>query len=513
MARWRRGDTEAFNAVTSAGEKLRTAYEKSQLGQAYREGGEVTKPEDQAQLDYYKAQGLGARQSIDENNWYTPGTPEGAAAEAQNASAARLAKSYDQSYDAGSKYRVGSQSYDQAPTPQQLHRGGLERQMAFLASRGDVEGASTLGERISGLDTAAQQRELVKGQLAMQPGQLEAQKLGLEESKGKLERHRLADDAGKEYRADLKDPLAASQRLFNSNLAGAGQGDYANQDAQYKKGTGGINTVWFTDKKTGEVVPNSLRNFTDADAKKLVTDAYFHKLSSIDPEFAFRNADRVDKTAYQTRMADLEEKKINATEKYQNATSENQRQHYANELERIGNEAKKWSALYGQKQPQQDLYKYELEQKQKFDVAKEDILSKFQAGTLTEAEADKQLRFAAVKFGSAGTSLGAAPKAVAEDPDLDAARKRWAAGHMTDDEYFTYRNRSSALGGGLDGKLGAGGTRPTATPPLAMPGRPYYDTPAAQLRVIADRKGKVSSEEQRAALAELEARKTDSRMK
>ena len=46
MARWRRGDTEAFNAVTSAGEKLRTAYEKSQLGQAYREGGEVTKPED-----------------------------------------------------------------------------------------------------------------------------------------------------------------------------------------------------------------------------------------------------------------------------------------------------------------------------------------------------------------------------------------------------------------------------------------------------------------------------------
>jgi hypothetical protein len=233
MARWRRGDTEAFNAVTSAGEKLRTAYEKSQLGQAYREGGEVTKPEDQAQLDDYKAQGLGARQSIDENNWYTPGTPEGAAAEAQNASAARLAKSYDQSYDAGSKYRVGSQSYDQAPTPQQLHRGGLERQMAFLASRGDVEGASTLGERISGLDTAAQQRELVKGQLARQPLELEALTRAATRDKTELAREQTRDNTIKTFsaarEAALKGDYGPLQeivgRQYNNQLPGLNDGN------------------------------------------------------------------------------------------------------------------------------------------------------------------------------------------------------------------------------------------------------------------------------------------------
>lgn len=505
MARWRRGDTEAFNAVTSAGEKLRTAYEKSQAGQAFRDASQVTEAgQVQSAASRAEADALSAEDAK------TFGLTPGEQASGQYAQQAAIADASNKQYGLG---KNPTSFRSTAYTPEEQAAAGYRGQQTYYAASGDTEKALDLGLKSKAIEAAALQQELTKGQLAMQPGQLEAQKLGLEESKGKLERHRLADDAGKEYRADLKDPLAASQRLFNSNMAGAGQGDYANQDAQYKKGKDGVNTVWFTDKKTGEVVPNSLRNFTDAEAKKLVTDAYFHKLSSIDPEFAFKNADRVDKTAHQNRMADLEEKKINATEKYQNATSENQRQHYANELERIGNETKKWNALYGQKQPQQDLYKYQLEQQQKFDAAKEGILSKFQDGTLTEAEADKQLRFAAVKFGSAGTSLGAAPKAVSEHPDLDAARKRWAAGHMTDDEYAAIKNKLNALDGGLDGRLGAGGTKPTATPPLAMPGRPYYDTPDAQLRVLAARKGKVSSEEQRGALAELEARKTDSRMK
>jgi hypothetical protein len=182
--RWTRNDTAAYDAVSKAGQSIRDAYDKSRLGDAYKQGGLVTEVTDPELERMGQPGGLQTAQDNqdrvakfynDEADWEGPN----ADSYAGNRQAARgLQEAYrptseefaaaEQSYRdaaaASRKYKVGSgasaRQYDTAPTREQTHRGGLQSQLEYLSAQGDVDAAGKIVERLSAYDAAEQTKKL-----------------------------------------------------------------------------------------------------------------------------------------------------------------------------------------------------------------------------------------------------------------------------------------------------------------------------------------------------------------
>lgn len=370
--------------------------------------------------------------------------------------------------------------------------GAAPEQYRQVVAGGRALGAGNLtpedaAAQVSGYnDTLAQRRIGLAAQAGNFPAMAAYQAAGLYGTQKKLgeaqleaagysnAEHARADKWAKEYADASKDPVAALQKLYNNNEFWAGKGEHAGQNVEVVKHTDGSATVRFVTKEAtmgenGAEIPAGTpvgepTSISAPQAKSMLADSYMERLNSISPTYAMHNATRLDKKAFQDKQLALEAEKNRITEAFHTATTDNQKTHFANELLKIEQEGKKWQALYGQKQPQQELYSYQLDQQKKFDTAKEGILTKLQAGDLTEAEADKQLRFASVKFGAAGTSLGAAAKPASADPYVDSLAKALGGGHITPQQYQEEMSKYQILKGVTD----AGGPPPKGA--AAAPG-------------------------------------------
>ena len=180
--RWTRNDTAAYEAVSKAGQSLRDAYDKYQLGSVYGQGGEVTEntlPEEKP-IEPYQRELMPGEAPPNSTTYRQPwesqdapvtagtsgglyrGAPaEGRAWESPDAS---VQKEYQNTPASRKKYTVGhgasAMDYDTAPTREQIHRGGLTAQYEHLSRQGDVDAAGKILERISASDAAEQQRKL-----------------------------------------------------------------------------------------------------------------------------------------------------------------------------------------------------------------------------------------------------------------------------------------------------------------------------------------------------------------
>jgi hypothetical protein len=315
---WRRGDTEAFNAVMTAGDKVRAMYEKYQAGQAYKEGSALTNPEDfttqEARRDV-AADVAGPRpgQEFDSYDFQRGGLGATAPAQQEYTDAANRAS---QASTAGTKYYVGAgdtkQAYDTAPTARQIHRGGLGGQAARLASMGDVEGASKLQERIDASEMQDHRR-------ALMPGELEAQKLGLSAQRRLQERDELdlrreatRDNIIKEY----GDAIRKAQAGDYSGLQTVAGSDYNNNVPGFDDGKRvrfiDGDAIAVTDEKGNGVT----RPLTKETALRMLEEGMSRRLSAIsakdwqhEREFRLTKGVRESEADYKKRMVKVAEDK------------------------------------------------------------------------------------------------------------------------------------------------------------------------------------------------------------
>lgn len=213
MARWRRGDTEAFNAVMSAGDKARAMYEKYQAGQAFKDASQVTEAgQVQSAASRAEADALSAQDA------QTFGIPPEEQASGQYAQRAAIADASNKQYGLG---KNPTSFRSTAYTPEEQAAAGYRGQQTYYAASGDTEKALDLGLKSKAIEAAALQQELTKGQLARQPLELENTQIGLQNNREEAKTRKARQDvmtkiAGVEARlADPKTRFEALTEISN----------------------------------------------------------------------------------------------------------------------------------------------------------------------------------------------------------------------------------------------------------------------------------------------------------
>jgi hypothetical protein len=198
--RWTANDSRAYRDVSDAGEKIRKSYEDYLSGQAYKEGAALKdgdKETAQGFLDQAAALPSAEKGDYD-NSDYAPG---GLGAKSNQQAAALRRQSAE------------------VLSPEARHMAGLQGQQRLYSERGDTRQAGQIGERIEGIRSnqmrmklgeeelarAPMQRELLQGQIDMQPGQRAAQGLAL--------RNAELDNKVKEFDTQFKE---ASRKGFTA---------------------------------------------------------------------------------------------------------------------------------------------------------------------------------------------------------------------------------------------------------------------------------------------------------
>ena len=306
MARWRRGDTEAFNAVMSAGDKARAMYEKYQAGQAFRDASQVTEQGGlgtQAQLDASRAEA----DALSAQDAETFGiTPE----ESASGQYAQQAATSNKQYGLG---KNPTSFRSTAYTPEEQAAAGYRGQQTYYAASGDTEKALDLGLKSKAIEAAALQQELTKGQLARQPLELEALTRAATRDKTELAREQTRDSTIKTFSAAREAALQGDYgplqkivgRQYNNQLPGLDDG----------------NTIQFLDG--GGVVkfdPRTKQGFTaplnEKTATQLLDEGLSKRLAAIsskdwmaEREFMFRQGKEESEADFKKRTADAADRK------------------------------------------------------------------------------------------------------------------------------------------------------------------------------------------------------------
>lgn len=321
---WRQGDTAAFNAVMTAGDKARSMYEKYLAGQAYKEGSAVTNPEDAATQEARRdvAANVAGPQpgaEFDSYDFQQGGLGATAPAQQEYTDAANRAS---QASTAGTKYYVGAgdykQAYDTAPTRGQMHRGGLGAQAARLSGMGKTEEANRVYDTME----AGDDRDYARSR---RPFQEKEQKLGLEAKERLAAREEL--DARREATRDniiktYGDAIAKAQAGDYSGLQSVAGSDYNND----VPGFGDGKRVRFIDGDAIAVTDDKgngmTRPLNKETAIKMLEQGMSRRLSAIsskdwqvEREFQINKGVKESEADYKKRMAAVAEGKNRREEK------------------------------------------------------------------------------------------------------------------------------------------------------------------------------------------------------
>jgi len=331
MARWRRGDTEAFNAVMSAGDKARAMYEKYQAGQAFKDASQVTEAgQVQSAASRAEADALSAQDA------QTFGISPEEQASGQYAQRAAIADASNKQYGLG---KNPTSFRSTAYTPEEQAAAGYRGQQTYYAASGDTEKALDLGLKSKAIEAAALQQELTKGQLAMQPGQLALQSQTVAEGVRKSETQRREDAVREQW----KNPTEKLLDQFNRDAGRFGEGNNAGKRANavpLPNGSGDY-LVWQVNAD-GKVVGDS-KVMPKAELDKEAQHSMLADLAQVNPEkylgaalLSGHSRDQLvatikhnDQTyAHQVRTADIADKKATAL-------IDAQKQHSAEALKRL----------------------------------------------------------------------------------------------------------------------------------------------------------------------------------
>lgn len=296
---WRRGDTEAFNAVTSAGEKLRAQYDEYLAGQAYKEatqqqerGGLGT----QNQVDAARGQA----DSLSAQDAQTFGlTPE-----------EQASGKYDQqaATQVPTQYGLGKNATTFRDTPytaQEKRLAGVQALSDHYAGRGDTRNSLLYAAQGDQMQANEQQRKL--GALQIDAAGRQATKENLE-----LDRERVRDSTIKEFEearaAAMKGDYGPLQKLtgrqYNNQLPGLDDG----HTIHFLEG-GGIAKY---DAKTGQGFTAPLNEKT---ASQMLDEGLSKRLAAIsskdwqhEREYQLTKGKYESEADYHKRMAEIADK-------------------------------------------------------------------------------------------------------------------------------------------------------------------------------------------------------------